>query len=197
MGELINLQDKFQRASDNLICLNPWEFRRADWKTLHFTQMLKSQSAKLECRRRENCTNREDIWNLPHSFLLKGSMAYTIKAVYTHRENEDKMREVYYLMGLMDCMINQVNPILRTDILRSMYKEVFKLKAELNIHWHGPFNQVLLPIESRFYNELEYRQSLNRAKTLKGLYQVIREGTDEMFDILALEYVFYFPGVGG
>jgi len=28
---------------------------------------------------------------------------------------------------------------------------------------------------------------------MKALYEKIREGTTEMFDILSLKYVFYFP----
>jgi len=49
-------------------------------------------------------------------------------------------------------MINQVNPVLRTDVLRDMYKKIFAMKADLNIHWHGSLDQVLLPIDVRFYN---------------------------------------------
>jgi hypothetical protein len=32
---------------------------------------------------------------------------------------------------------------------------------------------------------------------MKELYEAIRRGTDEMFDILSLEYVFYCPNLGG
>jgi hypothetical protein len=198
MGEVINLHDKLRKTPDNLICLRPWEFRRAAWETAHFVQMLRSLSAKLE---RDTDDNQKrggkGIWHLPSHFSLKGGMAYTIRAMYANREDEEKMREVYYLMGLMDCMINQVNPILRTDLLRAMYKKVFAMKEKLNIHWYGPLDHVLLPIDCQFHNEMEYRSSLNRAGTMKALLQAIRKGTDNMFEILSLEYVFYFPGIGG
>ncbi|MBW2204675.1 MAG: hypothetical protein JRF52_11445, partial [Deltaproteobacteria bacterium] len=98
--------------------------------------------------------------------------------------------------GLTDCMINQVNPILRTDLLRAMYKKVFAMKEALNIHWHGTLDQVLFPIDYQFYDELAYRSSIREAGTLKELYQAIKRGTDEMFDILSLEYVFYCPWIG-
>jgi hypothetical protein len=198
MGEVINLQDKVRKSSDNLICLRPWEFRRAPWETAHFVQMLRSLSVEMERYSQEKQKKGGNgIWHLPSHFSLKGGMAYTIRAMYAHRGDEDRMREVYYLMGLMDCMINQVNPLLRTDLLRSMYKKVFAMKEELNIHWYGPLDQVLLPIDPLFHNDLEYRSSLNRARTMKELLQAIRKGTDGMFEILSLEYVFYFPGVGG
>ena len=106
------------------------------------------------------------------------------------------MREVYYLAGLIDCMINQVNPLLRTDLIRSMYKRINTLKKGLNINWYGHLDQVLFPIDVQFLNTVEYRDTLSSAKTMKALYRFIREGIDEMFDILALEYVFYSPGRG-
>ena len=190
MGKVINLQEKLKKPPGNLVCQSPLEFRRADWKSSHFIQMLRSQSARLE-------THREEVSHLPSHFSLKGGMTYTIRAMYACRDNENRMREIYYLTGLMDCMINQVNPVLRTDLLKAMYKKVFAMKTDLNVHWHGPLDQILLPIESRFYNKFQYRNSLNSAHTLKELYRAIRTGTDEMFDILSLEYVFYCPGIGG
>jgi len=123
-------------------------------------------------------------------------MAYTIQGIYINRNNERNMREVYYLAGLMDCMINQINPLLRTDLIRDIYKKAMDLKRILNLNWYGQIDQVLFPIDIRFYNQLEYREALSRARTMKDLYGFIREGTDEMFDILSLEYIFYTPGRG-
>ncbi len=198
MGEIIDFKGRFQKPTDNLASLKPWEFRRADWETPHFIQMLKSQSAKLETHRQEVYKEgHKGIRQLPPHFVLKGGMGYTIRAAYAYRGNEETMREVYYLTGLVDCMINQVNPLLRTDLLRAMYKEIFRMKKALNTHWYGSLDQVLLPIDAYFYNEPAYRSSLRRARTMKELYRMIRKGTDEMFDILALQYVFYSPGVGG
>jgi len=190
MGEVINLQQEPKESPGNLITSSPWEFRKPYWETTHFLQMLKSQSAKLESCREEPC-------NLPPHFPLKRGMAHTIRAMYTYRGSEQKMREVYYLTGLMDCMINQVSPILRTDILRSMYKKVFEIKKAYRVNWYGPLDQVLLPVDSLFFNNSEYQASLSNARTMKELYLEIRKGTDEMFDILSLEYAFYCPRIGG
>ena len=198
MGKVIDFQVKYQKPPDNLICSSPLEFRRADWESPHFVQMLRSQSARLETHRKEiHGKGGKGASHLPPHFLLKGGMIYTIQAMYTYRDNENRMREIYYLTGLIDCMINQVNPVLRTDLLKAMYKKVFAMKTELNAHWYGTLDQVLLPIEYQFYNEYQYRNTVNNAQTLKDLYRAIRCGTDEMFDILSLEYVFYCPRVGG
>ena len=190
MGKVIDLHTRGKDSADHIITSTPWEFRTAMWKTVHFTQLLRSQAAKLSAQTGNSPT-------LPPHFILKGGMAYTIHALYAHRHDEKEMREIYYLVGLMDCMINQVNPILRTDLLRDLYKKVFAMKAKLSIQWHGTVDQVLLPIDSVYFNDAAYGASLRGAKTLKGLYDAIGEGTTEMFDILSSEYVFYCPWGGG
>ena len=91
-------------------------------------------------------------------------------------------------------MINQVNPLLRTDLLKDIYKKVKTMKSLLNVNWYGTIHHVLLPIDGHLFNELEYRQSLSLAGTLNDLYHRIREGTDEMFVLLSHEYIFYTPG---
>ncbi len=191
MNKIIHIQDRFQRLPPgNLITSKPWEFRRASWRTPCFVQMLRPLAEKLDFF-------GEPLASIPPHFSLNRGLASTIQAMYANRLDEDKMRETYYLVGLTDCMINQVNPVLRTDILRAMYKKVFAMKADFNIHWHGSLDQVLLPIDSRFYDDAAYRSSIRSAATLKALYQTIREGTDEMFDVLSLEYIFFCPWLGG
>ena len=198
MAEIIELPGRESPVPDDLICRSPLEFRKAEWGTGHFVQMLKSQSEKLGSHREEVFgKGGKAPWNLPPHYSLQGGMAGTIQALFLSRRDEKRMREIYYLAGLIDCMINQVHHILRTDLLRDMYKKVFALKAELNVRWYGTIDQVLLPIDPWFFSEAEYRASLRNAETMQKLYQGIRTGTDEMFDILALEYVFYCPGVGG
>jgi hypothetical protein len=197
MARVIPIEHKVQKVPDNLIASRPMEFRRAHWEATHFVQFLRSQSEKLESQRANRSLHAgERIGSLPPHFTLRGGMAFTIRALYAGRHDEGRMREIYHLIGLMDCMINQVNPILRTDLLRDMYKKVFQMKKTLSLQCHAHLDQVLLPIDSQFFNEFEYRASLQSAQTLKDLYAAIREGTDEMFDILGLEYVFYCPGAG-
>ncbi len=198
MGKILYLQPKSQDISDNLIISKPWEFRKPYWKTARFVQMSRSHSVDLECRIRDDYDEwKTNNMNVPAHISLTGGRADTIRSMYAFREDEGSMREIYYLAGLIDCMINQVNPILRTDILRSMYKMVFTIKKKFNIHWYGPLDQVLLPVDPKLYDVSKYRSLLNGAKTMKEIYQVIRKGTNIMFDIFSIEYVFYYPMVGG
>ena len=189
MGDLIRLKDRIKGATERGGS-GPWEFRKPMWRTVHFTQILRISIEELP-------SNSKAFPQMPPHFVLKGGLAYTILSMYTNRDNEREMREIYYLIGLMDCMINQVNAVLRTDLLRSMYKQVFAMKEKMNLHWHGNLDQVLLPIDPQFFNGLEYRSLLKNAGTMKELYQTIRQGTENMFDVLSENYVFFCPGGGG
>ena len=188
MGKIINFKKRFEQIPGNLITSSPWEFRRAERGSKYFIQILRSHWDRLEDQMKE-------LSQASH-FVLKGGMAHTIHAIYSYRNSSKKMREVYYLAGLMDCMINRTNPLLRTDLIRDIYKKVISLKKLLNINWYGPMDQVLFPIDIRFYNQNEYGDGLSKAETMKELYLMIREGTDEMFDILSSEYIFFTPSEG-
>jgi hypothetical protein len=197
MGKLVRLKSKTVQPPETLISRKPWEFRRADWETAHFIQMRKSRSRQLERRRTGVCAReKQEAWRLPPHYILDGGVAYTIRALFAHRDNETRMRDVYYLAGLMDCLINQVNPVLRTDLLRDMYNQVYFLKSRLNINWYGPLDKVLLPLNAQCFPQEKYRTSLYGAVTLKDLYRAIRRGTYEMFDIISHEYVIYCPSLG-
>ncbi len=194
MGKVIHFKDKGV-PPDNLITAKPFVFRAADWESGHFIQMLKSHADDLEKHRKELFERGEaGVQQLPPHYVLGGSMAYTIRSIFLYRSNEEKMREVYYLAGLVDCMINRVHPLLRTENIAEMYKKIVTLKTLLSANWYGSLDQVLFPLDMHFYDDGEYRDRLSRATNMKELYHVIREQTDDMFDILSLEYVFYTPG---
>ena len=190
MGKVIDFDNRRKRPSPPFNEPGPWRFRRGLWRTSQFIQMRMALAESLEY-------NPEGLATLPPHFALGGGMSFTIRSLYVNRKNETKMREIYYLVGLTDCMINQVHPILRTDLLRDMYKKVFSMKEALQIHWHGNLDQVLLPLDVEFFDDISYRASLAKAETMKELYVAIREGTEEMFDILSLEYIFFSPWMGG
>jgi hypothetical protein len=198
MGKLITLRlpkTPKLKSDENLVCAGPLEFRKSHWKNTDFIQISRSKTITMPGQRgksKKDSDRLEEHPPPPH-FLLKGGLADTARSLFFNRKDEARLREVYYLAGLVDCLINQVNPILRTDLLKALYKEIFALREKLNIHWHGHLEQVLLPIESVFYNEFEYKTLLREAPSLKDLHLAIRQGTDEMFDILSLEYVFYCP----
>lgn len=186
MGRIIEFRTGDTSASGNLIVAGPWEFRRPGWENKEFLQVLKTLSVWIEKHPGEID---------PH-YILTGARGFTIKAAYSHRDDERQMREIYYLAGLIDCMTNRINPLLRTDLIRDIYNRTMTLKERLNIHWYGSLDEVLLPIDSSFFSESEYKEDLGAIKTMKALYRFIRQGTDRMFDLISREYLFYIPGKG-
>jgi hypothetical protein len=194
---IIDLEERRNRPPDNLITSRPLEFRRAGWDNTDFVMMRRSQSEEMEKRRGENLREgRPGVSSLPPHFVLRGSMAYTARGLYIHKENASSMRDVYYLAGLVDCMVNQVSPLLRTEAIRDLYRKISTLKQTLNVNWYGPIDQVLFPIDGHYYNLEAYRCSLTAAGTLQDLYRAVRDGIEDMFAVLAAEYVFYTPGLG-
>jgi hypothetical protein len=195
MGKVIRFKERSGVPPDNVITSKPWEFRRPDWQSRHFIQILRSLSGVLEKHRKEVYEKGPGrVHHLPPHFVLSGSMAFTIQGLFRYRKNEEKMREVYYLAGLVDCMIHQVTPLLRTGAIKEMYSKITTLKAVLEMNWYGSMDQVLLPLDTQFHYDAEYRGSLASASSMKELYRRIKEETEEMFEILSHEYTFYTPG---
>lgn len=185
MAKVIPFEKRSSNRPDSLITSSPWEFRRPCWKGTHFIQMLKSHL--------NDCPRRGDGKDMPPHVVLRNGLAHTIRGIYTYRANRDRMMEVYYLAGLIDCMINRTNPVLRTDLIRDMYGKIRGLKRILHINWYGHMDRVLLPVDPRFFDHTAYENRLSGAGTLKELYDLIRGGTGDMFHILSSEYIFFTP----
>ncbi len=192
MGKIVPLGTRRGRDRNNLITTTPWEFRWSDGGSHFFSQVPKGQAASL--KEGEVSCGCEGLGPLAGSRHLKGGLACTVRALFLQRHNEEKMRQIYYLAGLVDCMINRRHPLLRTHHIRGFYGKIMTLKSVLCLNWYGSIDQVLLPVgeDDRFTRE--YPAALSRAETMKELYRIIREATDEMFDTLSRDYVFYAPG---
>jgi hypothetical protein len=196
MAQIIPLPTRHSERKVNIITSRPLEFRKACKPSKHFIQIPRIRASEFEFHYviSSNSVPRADM---PWIRELKWGQGRTICSLFIHRESEQTMRQIYYLAGLVDCMINQVNPLLRTDLLRSLYKEAFELKRSLDVDWSGRLDDVLLPVETFYYNSDDYKKALGSAETMKELYRTIREGTSSMFDVLSERYVFYCPGAGG
>ncbi len=193
MGRVIRLVPRRAQERHNLITTGPWEFRWSNRGSRFFRQVPKRSATLFEEQSvsRGPATERTPP---PDGCDLKGGLESTIQALFLQRYNEEKMRQIYYLAGLVDCMINRRNPLLRTRHIRGLYGKVMTLKNILCLHWYGPLDQVLLPVNEAGPRVLDYPTALARAATMTDLYGIVREATDEMFDILSRDYVFYAPG---
>ncbi|HDR16229.1 MAG TPA: hypothetical protein ENN79_12250 [Desulfobacteraceae bacterium] len=196
MARIIELPVRRPQTKAGIIASRPLEFRKACKPSIHFIQIPRGRESEFEAHFRDSSGGVLQT-GIPWGWELSRGQDRTICSLFLHRESENTMRRVYYLAGLVDCMINQVNPLLRTDLLRSLYKEAFELKRSLDVDWSGRLDEVLLPIEPLYYNRHEYQKALIDAETMKQLYRAIRDGTSKMFDVLSEQYVFYCPGAGG
>ena len=192
MAKVIRLYPNREKSRNNLITTSPWEFRWAESGSRFFRQVLKRDAALVEKTRGfRGCDAPVSVagWH-----DLKGGLGNTIQALFLQRDDEEKMRQIYYLAGLVDCMINRRHPLLRTRHLRGLYGKVMTLKSIFCLNWYGPIDQVLLPLHAAGLGFTGYPTTLARAATMQELYRIIRKATDDMFDILSRDYVFYAPG---
>ena len=93
----------------------------------------------------------------------------------------------------MECVVNSTSPLLRTDLLRSLYKTILDLRRTLNFSWKGNSTKFLLPLHPNFYSRSHFFDRIQQADTLKVLYETVGQETRIQFDFLAAEYVFYLP----
>ncbi|MEJ2363894.1 MAG: hypothetical protein P8017_04295 [Deltaproteobacteria bacterium] len=193
MAKIIDFEDS-RKDDDNLICRKPLEFRRGDWRQGHILQCLKSEAEKYQDHRRQAISNgHSHIRFVPEHFSLVGGCDYTVMGLFRWRENEELAREFYRLAGLMECVVNSTSPLLRTDLLRSLYKTILELKKSLNFSWKGDSSQFLLPLHENLYRRSRFFDQILQANTLKALYKTLDREIGIQFDLLAAEYVFYLP----
>jgi hypothetical protein len=193
MAKIIDFGDS-RKGDDNLICRKPLEFRRGDWRQGHILQCLRSEAEKYQHHRIQAIANgHSHIRFIPEHFSLVGGCDYTAMGLFRWREEEERAREFYRLAALMECVVNSTSPLLRTDLLRSLYKTIMELKKTLNFSWKGDSTKFLLPLHQQFYQRSHFFDEILRCKTLKDLYEKVDCETEVQFDVLAAEYVFYLP----
>jgi hypothetical protein len=183
-----------RRADDNLICRKPLEFRRGDWRQGQVLQCLRGEAEKYQAHRKQVIADgHSHLSFIPEHFSLVNGCDYTAMGLYRFREDEEQAREFYRLAGLMECVVNSTSPLLRTDLLRSIYKTILALRQSLNFSWKGDSSQFLLPLHPHFYHRRDFFDKILKADTLKTLYDTVDRETTVQFDLLAAEYVFYLP----
>ncbi len=193
MAEVIDIHEKV-RLPGNRISSETFEFRWADWQAGNPIQCTIGEAEKYEKHRIEAIRNgHQHISFVPSHFSLTGGYFYTIRGIFVYRNDEAKAINVYLLAGLMECIVNSTAPILRTDLLRSVYKKILSLKDTLKVAWQGNINHFLLPLHPDFYNPGRFLSVVNACETLNDLYETIKIETREQYEIIKSTYVFYLP----
>lgn len=193
MAKIISFENG-RKVEDNLICRQPLEFRRGDWHEGQVIQALRKEAEKYQAHRRQALVGgHRHLKFVPEHFNLVGGWDHTILALYRWRQSERQAREVYRLAGLMECVVNASCPILRTDLLHSLYKTIVDLRRRLNVSWMGGSSQFILPTHPHLYERKSFFERICQASTLKMLYEVVEQETTVQFDLIAVQYVFYLP----
>ena len=196
MGKIIPFF-KDDTDTSNIITAKPLQLRWADWKGGSPILVLKGDAAKFELHRQAVISGQHShISYVPNHISIKNGMESTLNALLRYREQPDKMLEIYFLAGLMECLITVPQPVLRTALIRSYYQKVFDLKNKLNVRWHSRASSFLFPIMAIHYSYAVFLKKLSEADTLKKLLKEIHRGVEEQFCILGREYVFYIPRAG-
>jgi hypothetical protein len=192
MADIIDLSSRF-KPGHNLIAMSPLEFRKGQWLSGSAILCTREESAKLEAQRRKATPDRPPITLVPNHITLDGGYHYTSLWLFRFREDETRMRRLYRLAGLMECVTKAPSPVLRTDLVRRFFKIINAEREQLNVSWKGNVRNFLLPLHAEHYNPGVFIDTISGAPSLKDLLAGIERETDSQFDILANSYVFYVP----
>lgn len=194
MGDVIDL---FRRdGRDNVISEGPICFRVAHYDEGTVIQCLAGESERYERHRADALAaspGHEHLWRVPEGHKLTGGMLDTALGLFRHRSSPEDLKRVYRLAGLMECLIHASAPILRTALIRDVFKKAQGLKDELGMSWRSGGEQYLLPLSESFRPGPGLVARLKQTESLKELYRVIDEETSGQLEAIMENYVFYLP----
>jgi hypothetical protein len=192
MADIIDLSKRLG-PGHNIIASTPFEFRKGEWLSGGAILCTREESVRLEAQRRKAIPNSPFITLVPNHFRLDGGRHYTAQWLFEFREDEKRMRRLYRLAGLMECITKAPSPVLRTDLVRRFFKIINEESEKLNVLWRGKVRNFLLPLLPEHYDQAVFDHTVDNAPSLKELLTGIENETDSQFDILAQSYVFYVP----
>ncbi len=193
MADIIDLSKRLKPGL-NLIASAPLEFRRGEWISGSAILCSREESAKIEAQRRKATTDRPPVTLVPNYIRLDGGYHFTFVWLFRFREDEERMRRLYRLAGLMECVTKAPSPVLRTDLVRRFFKIINEEREKLGVSWKGNVRDFLLPLHPEHYDPGVLIETIRNAPSLKDLLSGIEKETNSQFDILADKYVFYVPG---
>ncbi len=194
MADIIDLTSRLQ-GRNNLLAARPIEFRRGEWQGSYAALCPRKESERYEEKRLDALPDPDALNALqpPNHVSLDEGYHYTVTGLFRYRKDEEKMRRVYRLAGLMECVTNISSLVLRSDLLRRFYQLIIEERDSLDVVWRGNAQHFLLPLDPDLYNPNVFQYHASTADTLMNLYDVIEVETRIQFDILCLHYVIYLP----
>jgi hypothetical protein len=192
MANVIDLSSRL-KTGQNLISSSPLEFRRGEWLTGYAILCSRDESEKLEAQRLKATSERPPVTLVPNHLTLDGGCHYTVFWLFRFRQDEERMRRLYRLAGLMECITKAPSPVLRTDLVRRFFKVINEERESLNVSWKGNVRDFLFPLHAEDYGPEAFTGTIAGALSMKDLLDGIEREANSQFDILAKRYVFYVP----
>ncbi len=194
MAQVIEF-DGHRRHADTLLCRRPLEFRLGNWPTGFALLCTRGEARRFEHRLQQQAgdSQSDPIVKVANHIRLDDGCHFTVQGLFRHRRDEDRMRRVYRLAGLMECVTSVSSPVLRTDLLRHVYRTILDERAALAVAWRGNVTHYLLPLYCQHYNRDLFFHRVRTAESLKAFYSVIADETEEQFRVLSRDYVIYVP----
>ena len=177
----------------HIICQKPFRLRRAEWETRTPAMVGLHQAALFEDHLEETGKLGVPISFVPSHVPLKGGPDQTIMALFRFRDQEEAMRKVYFLAGLMELATRMSHDLLRTDLIRRVFETIRGLSRELVLRWSSGQQGFLLPLPESLYPMARLARKLETAASYKELMSILEEETLVQFDLAAKHFVYYLP----
>lgn len=181
-------------GDSRVISTAPLRLRWGEWRTPHAILVHVQSAAVYEDWRDDALASGTDpSAQMPSHFALDGGLHETAHALLRHRGNESKLIDVTYLSLLMETLVNTPCAILRTDLIRRVYREVDALSAALTLRWRGRAGHFMLPLNQDARDPGGFERTVAPIAELKALFNTLRDIAATRLDTLKKGYVIYFP----
>lgn len=195
MTGLIEFPKKGPKAPDNVITTQPMRLRWGDWATSRIIQVHVQPAAAYEDQRQEDFAAGRALGGvMPAHYSLDGPMHDTALAYLRHKNDAKAQEDITYLSVLMEVLTNIPCPILRTDLIRRVYREVEQLSNRLSHRWHGRSGSFLPPLNLDAGKPQELAERIVAVDNLQTFFAIARDIAQNRHQALAKQYVIYYPG---
>lgn len=191
MSDVIHFPNR-PLVADTLIIEEPMCFRRADWASAYPVQVHRHSSELHELNRAEAAFPPGG--QTPPHLVLRGSLARTLTGLYYFRKDEEAMKKVFFLAGLMELATALPHQVMRTDLIRRVFQRIDKLSDEMGVRWHSGAEGFLLPLGPDYQPREGLGAAVTGAETLKKLLLSVQAETDHQFRLACGWFVYYLPG---
>ncbi|RJX28137.1 MAG: hypothetical protein C4525_17115 [Desulfarculus sp.] len=179
---------------EHVITDQPMRLRWGPWRVSRVIQAHVGAAAVYEDFRADCLrAGRDPSAQMPPHFSLEGGLQDTALALLRHRADAQAQARVCYLAALLEALLNAPSPVLRSDLIRRVYQEVERLSAQLSLRWRGGESRFIPPVNQDAADPRRFERTVASLATLREFLETIQALSQERYQILSRDYVFYYP----